>query len=66
MDRKILWALVFYAVVLSGCETTKGVGKTAAGAAAGVASTIEGAGKDTYSLWKFVQAVDNWIKENVW
>jgi predicted small secreted protein len=61
--KAILLAVLFFSLLLSGCETAKAAGK---GAAYGMASTIEGAGKDTYNFYKFIQAADNWIKRNFW
>ena len=46
-------------LLLSGCETVKGF-------ASGVGSTLEGAGTDSYNLWKFIMQADAWMKENIW
>ena len=64
MGKKgIVFIVLAVVLLLSGCETTKGLGK---GAVSGVASTAEGIGKDSYSTWKFILAADNWIKDNLW
>ncbi|MDD5155528.1 MAG: hypothetical protein PHF11_03475 [Candidatus Omnitrophica bacterium] len=69
-------AVVFILVLffMSGCETSKGVGKgvvsigTGVGAGVGSAacSTADGVAKDSRSAWSFIGKLDDWIKENLW
>ena len=57
---KALFVVLFLVIgLVSGCETT-------AGAAKGVACTVEGAGKDTVGLWGAIMQADSWIRENLW
>jgi predicted small secreted protein len=51
--------LLLSIILINGCQTTAGVAK-------GVAYSVEGAGKDTYNLFKFIQTADKWIRENLW
>lgn len=68
MRNKVGIVIIFlvFVILAAGCETAKGLGKGAAGIACGVGSTVEGVGKDSYNFWKFIQAADSWMKENLW
>lgn len=58
--RVILWCCaVILVAMLCGCSTAKGIGT-------GIGCTIEGAGKDTATLWGGLVKLDNWIKKNLW
>ncbi|HOD12094.1 MAG TPA: hypothetical protein PLO93_00015 [Candidatus Omnitrophota bacterium] len=46
-------------ILLSGCETTKGV-------AVGVGATAVGVGKDAKTAWDGVKKADAWVKKNLW
>lgn len=62
MLRKVCFlfcAVSFCAVLLLGCETTKGV-------AVGIGATAQGAAKDTVSLWQTLVKCDNWLREKLW
>lgn len=58
--RAVLFT-AFLAILLlaGGCETAKGF-------ASGIASTAEGAGKDTYNAWNFLKSASSWVDNNLW
>ncbi len=55
----VLCVMLGFLVCLSGCETT-------AGAASGLAYTIEGAGKDTVNIFGALSGIDSWMRKNLW
>jgi len=66
MIKKIavpVFLLFSFIIFASGCETAKGVG-VGVGATA-VGATV-GAAKDTQNTYSFIQAMDRWIKKNLW
>jgi len=60
--------------LISGCETSKGLGKGAVSIGTGVGTgvgsaacdTAQGVAKDSRSAWDFIGRLDDWIKENLW
>jgi len=46
-------------IFISGCETAKG-------AAYGIGATAAGVGKDTHNAYNFIQAMDRWMRKNLW
>ena len=72
MGKRTLFAIILsFGLLLSGCETTKGVvGGVATGVATGLGTTVsgtaDGVAKDTHNLWQAVLETDRWIKENLW
>ena len=61
MPRTTLFfcVIMLSALMLSGCETTKGV-------AVGVGATAMGIGKDAKNTWHGIVKADDWIKKNLW
>ncbi|MFA6378866.1 MAG: hypothetical protein WCX16_03685 [Candidatus Omnitrophota bacterium] len=55
----IFCVMMVSALMVSGCETTKGV-------AVGVGATAIGVGKDAKSAWHGVVKADEWVKNNLW
>ncbi|MFA5144894.1 MAG: hypothetical protein WC723_02680 [Candidatus Omnitrophota bacterium] len=49
-------AVLLCAVILTGCETCKGVAK----------GVSEGVAKDTQSTGNVLLSVDDWIRRNLW
>ncbi len=43
------------AVLICGCETTKGLG-----------SAADGVGKDLNNLWASLKGADQWMRKNLW
>jgi len=65
MDKKRILCLFLFlgSIFIGGCETAKGA---AYGAAYGISATAAGVGKDTYNAYNFIQAMDRWIRKNLW
>lgn len=62
--KKRCWVtLLVGAALLSGCATARGFSY---GAARGAVSTAEGVKQDTFSLVRFIQAADSWVRDNLW
>jgi len=61
MAKPILLAVVCLvgSILISGCETTKGV-------AVGVGATAVGVGKDAKTAWDGIKKADEWVKKNLW
>lgn len=45
-------ALMVTVLLVSGCETTKGLAR--------------GISQDSQDLWNFLKQADDWVKENLW
>ena len=48
--------MLFGLLLLSGCETTKGVAR----------GFTDGINKDSKTFWENLLKADSWIKENLW
>jgi hypothetical protein len=59
----LLAIILLSTILVSGCETTKGV---AGGLGTTVLGTAQGVAKDTNILWQAALKIDNWIRENLW
>jgi predicted small secreted protein len=60
----ILPLILFLGIMLvSGCETTKGI---VTGIAGGIYTTAKNVGKDANDTWQAVAHADEWIQKNLW
>lgn len=59
----LLYLLVCFIILLSGCETTKGIAHSVGYA---VDSTAKGVTKDAKDFWSAILKVDSWMKEELW
>lgn len=55
----LLLILFVSVIILSGCNTAKGVGE-------GVGCTADGVSKDAQATGAGIMALDAWIKKNAW
>lgn len=55
----VVCVVMMGALMINGCETTKGV-------AVGIGATAMGVGKDAKNTWHGVMKADDWIKKNLW
>lgn len=51
--------LFLSAILIAGCETSKGV-------AIGIGATAQGLVKDTKNFWHTASKTDDWIRKNLW